>query len=80
MDLNVRYQRAVDLVYDAAIQLNVIMQPYRREFVKHVAAEIRKQEAIPKLDLVDLCRRTRVSDATFKTAVSSESWGVAKKK
>ena len=83
MDFNDRYQRlhqAVDLAHDAAIQLNVIMQPYRREFVKHVAAEIRKQEATPKLDLVDLCRRTRVSDAPFKTALSSGSWNVAKKK
>jgi len=83
MDLTERYERlhqAVDLAYDTAKQMNVIWQPYRREFIKNVAAELRKQEANQKLDLVDLCRRTRVSEASFKTALSSGSWGVAKKK
>jgi hypothetical protein len=80
--LNERFERlhqSVVLLHDAAQQLNDIIRPYSRTFVKHVAAELRKEQSHPKLNLVDLCRSTSVMDAAFKKALLSGSWSVAKK-
>jgi hypothetical protein len=77
---NERLHQSVVLLHDAAQQINKIIRPYSRAFVKHVAAELRKEQSRPKLNLVDLCRTTSVMDAAFKTSLLSGSWGVAKKK
>ena len=71
-----RLHQSVVLLHDAAQQLNEIFRPYSRAFVKHVAAELRKEQSRPKLNLVDLCRTTSVMDAAFKKASLSGSWGV----
>jgi len=75
-----RLHQSVVLLHDAAQQLSKIIRPYSSAFVKHVAAELRKEQSRPKLNLVDLCRTTSVMDAAFKKALLSGSWGVAKKK
>jgi len=75
-----RLHQSVVLLHDAAQQLHEIIRPYSRVFVKHVAAELRKEQLCPKLNLVDLCRSTNVMDAAFNKALLSGSWGVAKKK
>ena len=74
-----RLHQSVVLLHDAAQQINKIIRPYSRAFVKHVAAELRKEQSRPKLNLVDLCRTTSVMDSAFKKASLSGSWGVAKK-
>ena len=75
-----RLYQSVVLLDDAAQQLNEIIRPYSRAFVKHVATELRKEQLRPKLNLVDLCRTTSVMDVAFKKALLTGSWGVAKKK
>ena len=74
-----RLYQSVGLLQKTAQQLNDIIRPYNREFIKHVAAELRKEQSRPKLNLVDLCRSKSVMDAAFKKALLSGSWGVAKK-
>ena len=75
-----RLYQSVGLLHKTAQQLNDIIRPYNREFIKHVATELRKEQLRPKLNLVDLCRTTSVMDVAFKKALLSGSWGVAKKK
>jgi hypothetical protein len=75
-----RLYRSVVLLHNTAQELNDIIRPYNRAFVKHVAAELRKEQSRPKLNLIDLCRNTGVMDAAFKKALLSGSWGVTKKK
>ena len=74
-----RFEQSVVLLHDAAQQINEIIRPYSRAFVKHVAAELRTEQSRPEFNLVDLCRTTSVMDAAFKKASLSGSWGVAKK-
>lgn len=75
-----RLHQSVVLLCNTAQQLNDIIRPYNRVFVKHVAAELRKQQSNPKPNLVDLCRTTNVMDAALKKALLSGSWASAKKK
>ena len=75
-----RFEQSVVLLHDAAQQINEIIRPYSRAFVKHVAAELRKEQSRPEFNLVDLCRTTSVMDVAFKKALLSGSWGVANKK
>jgi hypothetical protein len=75
-----RLYKSVVLLHDTARKLNDIIRPYYRAFMKDVAAELRKEQSQPKLDLLELCRTTNVMDASLKYALSSGSWGVAKRK
>jgi len=77
---NERLYKSVVLLHDTVKKLNDTIGPYYRAFIKDIAAELRKEQSHPKPNLVELCRTTSVMDASFKKALLSGSWVVAKKK